>query len=177
MNMRHLLFPLFAFFLLLSACSTEEASEYERTSAMFLDSIGGNVSAMHWWRTAVKLKVNVITDQRVILMLLSSQNSTAMLYDYKEVATSETVTMTAPQGQTSTLYLKYLYNGRTYTKTITLSGKAEENVTVNTTTRSGLTRADERPASLCGSSIRPLKSFGTRPKIIISNPVDSNAWA
>ncbi len=154
MKLKYLFCPLIAVLLLIPACSTEEASEFERTNAEFLDSLGGDISSMHWWRTAVKLKINVITDGPVKLMLLSSQSSYATLYDYKEVASSEVVTMTAPQGQGNTLYLKYYYNGKSATQTITLSGKPEENISLNvTTTRSALTRADTHPASLSGSSI------------------------
>ena len=153
--MKYLLFPLIVCSMLLSACSTDEASEYERTNAEFLDSLGGDgISPMHWWRTAVWLKINVTTDEPVKLWLLSSQNANAVLYDYKEVASSEVVTMTAPQGQGNTLYLKYLYKNKASTKTIVLSGKPEESITLNTTTRSTVTRATTPPASLCGSSIR-----------------------
>lgn len=153
--MKYLLFPLIVCFMLLSACSTDEASEYERTNAAFLDSLGGDgISPMHWWRTAVWLKINVTTDEPVKLWLLSSQNVNAVLYDYKEVKSSEIVTMTAPQGQGNTLYLKYLYKNKTSAKTIVLSGKPEESITLNTTTRSTTTRAGNPPASLCGSSIR-----------------------
>ena len=111
MKLKYLFCPLIAVLLLITACSTEEASEFERTNAEFLDSLGGDISSMHWWRTAVKLKINVITDGPVKFMLLSSQSNYATLYDYKEVASSEVVTMTAPQGQGNTLYLKYYYNG------------------------------------------------------------------
>ena len=142
-------------FLLMSACSTEEASEYERTNAVFLDSLGGDISSMQWWRTAVKLRINVTTDDQVILMLLSSEGSNPTLYDYKEVASSETVTMTAPQGQGITIYLKYFYKGKSSIRSITLSGKTEETININTiTTRGVTTRAGSHPASLCGNSIQ-----------------------
>ena len=152
--MKYFFIPLLFFMVLLSACSTEEASEYERTNIAFLDSLGGDISSMHWWRTAVKLKINVTTDESVKLMLLSSQSSNALLYDYKEVTSSETVTMTAPQGQGNTLYLNCIYKGKITTRTITLSGKTEEIINLNTTTMRGMTtRAENPPASLCGNSI------------------------
>ena len=96
--MKYLSFPLLFLILLSYSCSTEEATEYERTNAEFLDSLGGDVSSLQWWRTAVTLKINVTTDAPVTLMLLSSQSNRKVLYDYKEVATSCVVTMTAPQG-------------------------------------------------------------------------------
>ena len=153
--MKHLFFLLFSFLLLFAGCSTEEATELERLNAEFLDSLGGNVSAQQWWRTAVALKINIATDEPVTLRLLGSKNGRTYLYDYKEVRNSGSVTMTAPQGQGNTLYLAYTYKNKLESITITLSGKPEEMLTINTTntTRSPITRASEWPVSLCGNSI------------------------
>ena len=107
--MKYLFLPLFFIFVLLSGCSTEEATERERTNAEFLDSLGGSVSAQQWWRTAVSLIISVTTDEPVKLWLTSSQNGRTLLVDYKEVTASGTVTMTAPQGQGNTFRLSYLY--------------------------------------------------------------------
>lgn len=153
--MKYLFYPIIVFFLLLSACGSEEASEYERTNTEFLNSLGGDISALHWWRTAVKLNVKVVTDGPVKLMLLSSKSSKAILYDYKEVESSEIVKMTAPQGQGNTLYLYYYYNGKIATQDIVLTGKTEESISLNlVTTQNAPTRADNPPASLCGNSIK-----------------------
>lgn len=154
--MKYLPFPLLFLILLSYSCSTEEATEYERTNASFLDSIGGDVSSMQWWRTAVTLKINVTTDAPVTLMLVSSQNSSRVLYDYKEVATSGVITMTAPQGQGNTLYLAYIYKQKKKIQSITLSGKPTETISLNTitaTTRQGMRRVVNPPASLSGKSI------------------------
>lgn len=151
--MKYLYFPFFFFIMLLTACSSEEATQQERVHAEFLDSLGGNVSPQQWWRTSVTLKINVTTDEPVRLWLLTTQNYRTLLCDYKELSNSGSVTMTAPQGQGTTLYLSYEYKNKVMTQNITLSGKAEEFVTLNTTKGSG-TRADNPPASLCGSSIR-----------------------
>lgn len=145
---------LFIAVILLAGCSTEEASHYERTQAEFLDSLGSDVSGLQWWRTAVTLRVNVASSDPVKLWLLSSQSSRTYLYDYKELAKSGTVTMTAPQGQGNTLILYYTCNGKANKQAITLSGKPEETVSINTNSS---TRAPHRygapPASLCGNSI------------------------
>ena len=155
--MKHCFFSLIAFFLLLSACSTEENSEYDRTNAVFVDSIGGSISAHQWWFTAVTLKVNVITDEPVKMWLTILQNGKFYLCDYKELANSMTVTMTAPQGQGQP-YLNYIYKGKKYSQAVTLSGKPEEIISVNVTSSSQKarnTRADGTPpASLCGNSIQ-----------------------
>ena len=144
-----------SFILLLSGCSTEEANEYERVTAKFTDSLGVSISTLQWWETSVKLKINLTTDKPITLMLLSSGEGQTVLYDYKEVESSGTVTMTAPQGKGNTLNLKYLYNKKLFTQEITLSGNPEEIITLNTTTtttKKVSTRATH-PASLSGSSI------------------------
>lgn len=148
-----ILFVLFSFI----GCSTEEATEYERTNAVFLDSLGGDISNMQWWRTTVTIQIDVTTDAPITLMLISTQGSRRVLYDYKEVASSGVVTMTAPQGQGNTLYLRYVYRGRQRTQGITLSGKSVENVYLNTTlnasTRQASRGIESPPPSLCGNSI------------------------
>ena len=154
--MKYLSFPLLFLILLSYSCSTEEATEYERTNAEFLDSLGGDISSMQWWRTAVTLKINVTTDAPVTLMLLSAQGSRSILYDYKEVTTSDIVTMTAPQGQGNTFNLCYIYKNKKRSQSITLSGKSTENITLKTTTtttRQLARRVANPPASLCGASI------------------------
>lgn len=141
---------------LMFACSVEEASEYKRTRAEFLDSLGGDISSTQWWRTAVALNIDVTTDDHVKLLLFSSQSSYKVLYDYKELDSSGVVTMTAPQGQGNTLSLRYVYKSKQITQRISLSGKSVENIYINTITssaRHAMTRADNPPASLCGNSI------------------------
>lgn len=141
--------------LMFFGCSTEEASELERTNAKFLNNLGGEISPMQWWKTSVRLKVNVTTDAPVKLMLHSSNANDTRLFDYKEIKSTGTVYMTAPQGQGISLYLRCLYKGRTITETITLSGKLEETISLDmASTRSiAPTRASNPPASLCGASI------------------------
>ena len=147
----------FSLFTLFSACSKEEATELQRVSAAFLDSLGTDISSRHWWRTAVALKINVITDQPVKLWLMGNNEGRTYLYDYKELAGSGSVTMTAPQGQTSAPYIRYVYNNKVYTQNVTLSGKPEEFITIDTTPSAS--RASHRlnrtpPPSLCGNSIQ-----------------------
>lgn len=151
--MKHLPFPLIILFFLLSACSGEEASQYRRTSAQFLDSLGGSgVSSQQWWRTAVTLKINVATDAPVKLWLLATQNGKTLLCDYKALQGSGTVTMTAPQGQGNVLTLSYEYKEEVSSQNVILSGKPEEMLYLNTTpktrTRAGI------PASLSGRSVK-----------------------
>ena len=154
--MKHLSLSFVFLISLCCSCSTEEATEYERTYSEFIDSLGGNVSAQQWWRTAVKLTINVTTDEPVKLWLLVTINNGTVVCDYKELSKSGTVTMTAPQGLGNTFSLKYQYKEHYSSQDIVLSGKQEEFVSINT---SSVTRAPQRtyrtpPASLCGSSIR-----------------------
>ena len=140
---------------LFCGCNTEEATQYERTNAMFADSVGGAISAQQWWRTAVTLTVNVTTDEPVKMWLLLTLNGNTILCDYKELSTSGTVTMTAPQGKGNTFNLSYEYKKKIYTQNIVLSGKTEELVYLKTTsTTRAITKRASQPASLCGNSIR-----------------------
>lgn len=152
--MKHLPLSLLLLLSLLLGCSKEEATEEQRVNAQFLQTLGGNVSTQQWWRTAVKLTVNVTTDDQVKLWLLSVQNSHAQLCDYKELKKSGTVTMTAPQGQGDSIYLKYEYKEKMYAQVISLTGKPEEVLYLNTTTSKKSPRrfVTNPPASLCGSS-------------------------
>lgn len=140
--------------LLMTACSTEEASEHERTSAKFYNDLGGNLSATQWWRTTVNLKVNVTTDAPVKLILVSSEGDKIMVYDYKELTSSGVVVMTAPQGQGNTLFLRYIYKNTQRTQRVNLTGLQEEKIYLNTiTTTASQTRVANPPASLSGRSI------------------------
>ena len=144
--------------LLIVGCNSEEASEYERVTSRFTESLGVDIGSLQWWKTVVRVKIKLTTDKPVKLVLLSSGTSTKWLYDYKEVENSGTVTMTAPQGQGNVLTLGYLYKGKYNTKEIVLSGALEETVEIKTNTASSQsmqTSAKRRyapPASLSGSS-------------------------
>ena len=151
--MKTLKYILFAVLLVVAGCNKEEASEYQRTNAAFLDDLGDEISMQQWWRTAVDLKIDVVTDKPVKLWLLSSEDNAA-LYDYKEAQTSGTITMTAPQGQDSKLSLTYMYDNIYAAIDITLSGKPEETVTLNTKNNSKQSLRKRAPAeSLIGNSI------------------------
>ena len=71
--MKYLLYQIIFFILLMTACSTEEASEHERTNTKFYNDLGGDLCAIQWWRTTVALKVDVTTDAPVKLILMSSE--------------------------------------------------------------------------------------------------------
>lgn len=146
----------FSLFTLFLSCSKEEATELERINAEFLDSLGTSISTQHWWKTAVALKINVTTDEPVKLWLMGQFNGRTYLYDYKELSGSGSVTMTVPQGQATSPYIRYLYKNKLYTYTVSLSGKPEEFIQIDATspkkTRRYLNRTP--PASLCGSSIK-----------------------
>lgn len=116
----------------LFSCSEENGySEYDRTEAGFLEKLGGNVSSAQWWKTSVKLTVNVHTEGNVRLMLLSD-NGKGTLFDYREMKGSGNCTMTAPQGKGTTIYLMCVTAKKKTVQPITLSGKSEETVTINT---------------------------------------------
>ena len=154
--MKYISLLLLSVLCLFVSCSTEEASELERTKSEFLQSLGNgaDISPSHWWRTSVTLKINVTTDGAVKLWLLAKQNYTTQLCDYKELSRSGSVTMTGPQGKGTILYLVYEYNGAKYVEEIELSGKQEEYVTLNTSTAKKIRHNLNKtiPASLKGKS-------------------------
>lgn len=141
--------------ILFCACNKEEATQYERTTAVFVDSLGGNISTEHWWRTSVTLNIHVTTDSPTQLWLLFSSNGRTWLCDYKETSASGIITMTAPQGQCDNFTLSYMYKNKVFSQDIVLSGKPEEFIQVDTSSSSNVakTRGVTPPASLSGSSI------------------------
>lgn len=153
--------------LLLSGCKPDNAiTERELTEARFEEELGCKISAAQWWETSVKLQIQVETDEPVQLWLSSAQQN-ALLYDYKEIQASGTVTMTAPQGQSRTLYLSYCgSNHRIQTQTVTLTGAPVETISLDAK-RSDVKQSmpvispivhyqeqdRSHPASLCGPSV------------------------
>lgn len=129
--MKHFALPFLVILFIAFGCSKEEASEFERTTAAFADSLGTDISALQWWKTTVNLEIDIVTDKPVKLWLLSTEDN-AVLYDYKEVQESDTVFMTAPQGQGNNLYLTYQYNNLYSTIEIALTGKPDEVVSIDT---------------------------------------------
>ena len=66
----------------LTGCGSDETySEYERTQASFAASLGGDISTLQWWKTAVELKVRVTADAPVKLWVLSAEKE-GTLYGY-----------------------------------------------------------------------------------------------
>lgn len=122
-----------AIIIVIVACSEDNGySEYERTEAAFLESLEGAVSPAQWWQTSVKLNVSVQTDTPVRLLLMS-ENGKGTLYDMRDVKGSGNCIMTAPQGKGNVLYMVYICNGKKGVQTVTLTGKNEEVITINTT--------------------------------------------
>ncbi len=159
--MKYFTFPLIMFLLLLSSCSKEEASEKERTNASFLEDINGDISPQQWWRTAVSIKINITTYHPVKLWLFSDENGTT-LYDYKEVKMNGYVVMTAPQGQ-GDFCLTYICNGITHTMDISLSGRLEEVINIDTTKKNKMPkRVETPPESLSGYSLIGLQDARLR---------------
>lgn len=114
-----------------TSCSGEALTEAERNNAAFQKALGGEVSPMQWWRTAVTIKVNVETNAPVKLWLMSDEDK-GTLFDYREIAASSMVDMTAPQGQGNTLYLVSVCKRKKKITSISLNGRTEETVTLST---------------------------------------------
>ena len=115
-----------------TACSTDSMSEYERTKASFQDLINGNISSLQTWKTAVTIKANVTTNEPVKIWLMSG-NDKGMLYDYKQVQASSTVDFHAPQGKTDKVYLVGVCNYKKQVTELELNGKGVQNVSLDFT--------------------------------------------
>lgn len=115
--------------LTLASCSSDSYTELERTKDAFIEQLGGSISRLQWWRTAVTLNVKVQTEAPTKLWLMSD-NDKGTLYDYREIETSSNIRMTAPQGKGTKLYLVSVCNHQKSVQEITLSGRTKENIDV-----------------------------------------------
>lgn len=129
MNIKHTILASLSA-LTLTSCSSDSYTELERTKATFLEQLGGKISSMQWWRTAIVLNVNVETEAPTKLWLMSG-NDKGTLFDYKEVQASATTQLIAPQGKGNTVYLVSVCDRQKQITPITLTGKAEESVQVH----------------------------------------------
>lgn len=132
MNNRYIAFSMtfVALVMALVGCSSEQLTEYERTKAAFLDSLGGNVSSMQMWRTAVRLNVSVAADSTACLWLVSAEDN-GTLYDFRSVEADTVVTMVAPQGKGNKVYIVGICGNVKRVAAVVLTGKPEESVTVD----------------------------------------------
>lgn len=147
---------------LLTGCTfNDTVTEHELTEARFEEELGCKISSMQWWETSVKVQVDVTTDSPVRLWLTSTPKN-GLLYDYKEIQASGSVTMTAPQGQGGTVYLTSCCNNKVAATPVVLTGKPIETVSLNTqrskpvlvpTIPSYDEMEKAHPASLVGHSI------------------------
>ena len=114
----------------LTGCGSDETySEYERTQASFAASLGGDISTLQWWKTAVELKVRVTADAPVKLWVLSAEKE-GTLYGYAAFEQSGEAVFTVPQTGDRTVYIVADYNRELHTSTVLLSGKLSEEVSL-----------------------------------------------
>ena len=113
-----------------TACSSDQLSEYERVKEAFADQLGTTIAPTQTWRTAVKIKLNVLTDAPAEVWLMTG-SANGVVYDYREVSTSSLIELTAPQDNQHTIYLVSLCNQKKHVQEVQLSGKLEESVTLN----------------------------------------------
>lgn len=117
--------------LALTGCGADEAySEYERTEALFNAKLGGDISSLQWWKTAVELKVKVTTNTPVKLWVLSAEKG-GTLYGYADIEESEQLAFTVPQTGSRTVYLVADDGHELHTTSIALSGKLTEEVSLS----------------------------------------------
>lgn len=149
----------------LAACTDEqEISAIERTETSFSDLIGGEFSAMQWWRTAVQLKVTVKTEVPTSVAAYAIGEEEGILYDYKSVTQDSLFYMTVPQSANRTVVLMAKDGTHVVTGELYLTGSSQQSVEVDMSklvidTGSSEFRASEGDfrvgASLYGTDILP----------------------
>ena len=140
--------------LICAGCSTDDGySEYQRTEASFMRDLGGDVSSLQWWKTAVTLKVTVEAEGKTTLWAMSEELG-GMLYDMATVEGNDAVSLTVPQGQGNKVCLVAINKNMYDSQTITLTGKAEEPVTVSLHTAATRATSDYTPTTLYGNSAK-----------------------
>ena len=157
--------------LLAAAClcgcaSGDDYSEYERVQAGFIDKVGGHLSQLQWWRTAVTLRVQTAGTDSVKMWLMSAPDE-GTLYDYKACAGGESVSLTMPQGMQQTFYLVSVCRQVKTVTEVVLTGTTEEHLTLPLPaavpsverpaavgTHAPLASDDNAAAALYGSSVR-----------------------
>lgn len=109
------------------ACGEEEPiSNYHRVLAEFEEQLGGDIDPSQFWKTAVRLKVNVSTTLPTDVVAYSSQDN--WLYCRKEIDRDGTVVMTIPQGLGNQVLLVGNNGQRRLLKSVMLSGVPEQEV-------------------------------------------------
>ena len=139
--------------LICAGCSTDDVySEYQRTEASFMRDLGGDISSLQWWKTAVTLNVTVEAEGKTTLWAMSEEFG-GMLYDMATVEGNDAVSLTVPQGQGNKVCLVAICKNQYKSQSIILTGKAEESVTLNLQTSSTRATSNYIPTSLYGNSI------------------------
>lgn len=127
----YVLLPLMASSLGFIACDKDEVvGQFERVENMFLEQLDGNVSMVQWWKTSVNLQVKVLSNGPVKIWAMSKEKD-GLLYDYKEASGSSTVSMTVPQNGLTDLCIVGISSNGIVNQHVTLSGRNEEQVTLN----------------------------------------------
>lgn len=137
--------------LALAACSTESATERERTTTQFYDVLGGTAGPTQWWRTAVTLDIHLDSKAPVKLWLMSGKDK-GTLYDYREAPASTTLQMTAPQGLGQTLYLVSVADRQKQLHEITLTGKTEQSADISIEQSAAADTAPSTQAASAGNN-------------------------
>lgn len=83
---------------LLPGCADkDELTALSRTEALFQEMLGTPYSPMHWWRTAVQMKVDIKVQEPTVVAAYAMTPEGSVLCDYKSVTKDSTFVMTLPQ--------------------------------------------------------------------------------
>lgn len=107
------------------SCSEETASEYERLIYDFNSSIGGEISQSQMWRATVKINVDVKCSESTTVRAYVTKDGTTFLSDQKTVSKSDKISLTVPQGYSSTVTLFAFDSKNTQYGYVKLNGSHE----------------------------------------------------
>ncbi len=145
---------------LLPGCADkDELTALSRTEASFQEMLGTPYSPMHWWRTAVQLKVDIKVHEPTIIAVYSVTSEGSVLCDYKSVTKDSTFLMTLPQTDNQTFTLIAQDKIRELSQNVRLTGGSMQTIKIDMTKQpadestDATARALKSPATRAGASL------------------------
>ncbi len=145
--------------LTLVGCSDDkDISAVERTQHAFEELLGGDYNSMHWWQTAVKLKVEAKATAPTSIYAYLLKDGSGTLFDFQYVTKDSTFYMTVPQTSNSRVVLRAQGDKQIATKEVYLTGAPEQTVEFDT---DALVEQDNNTRALCSQTRAGASLYGT----------------
>ena len=148
-----------------TACSDDkETTSYQHTEQTFKNLVGGDYDPLHWWKTAIQLKVTVKTDFPATVVAYSTNGETGVFYDSKHVSQDSTLYLTLPQITGRVIYLIARNSQNAITQTLNLTGSLEQSVSIDLS-RTVSSRSMSRTADITNGEGSTLYGTDITPNI------------